>query len=448
MPNRPDRRPQIGPEERDPRSRLIYLTAEDAQEPTFLWKPYLPEDELCTLAGPKGVGKTWVSLNLAARVTRGEGFPGDEEPRPPKNVIYGSREGHLRKAIVHRCVALGVDMGRMGFMERGWDLGDLPGLEASILEREAVLVILDPLTSYFLGDAAYSGSKARRMTEILTEIANHTHCCILGILHLTKDHKHARGSGEIENVARVNLQMGHCQRDGRELFVQTKNGLAAAGVSRHYEILPDHRGVEWQGEAQDEGIEDLGPRKRRDGAQQLATIFLQVTLAEGEMLARVVLYRAQRQGINEKTLRRAAAGLGISQEAGTIYRKGCREWWWRLPTTAAGPEVPSERNPSGPEPSNPDLGVPPASPKGPGQLSMCPPVLLLPAWTATAESARASSGGQVPSNGEDSSGEPKLKMVVGCLEPTPPDEEDDGTGLSDEEAMYPLNDYSTSKEDQ
>jgi hypothetical protein len=323
----------------EPRSRLIQLKPEDVEEPSFLWSPYLLGNELCTLAGPKGAGKTWVSMDIASRVTRGTGFPGDDGAREPRNVIYGSREGKLRGGILRRCLAAGIDLARLAFMDRGWDMREMAALEASILEKQAALVILDPLTSYFPGSSAYSSPEARRITETLTDIANNTGCCILGVLHLTKDHRHARGSGEIENVARVNLQMGHCQRDDRQLFVQTKNSEVVNGVSRHYEVMPDSAGLEWQDEAPDEGPEDLLPRRRKDGAQQLATVFLLVTLADGEVLARVVLHRALKQGIHPKTLRRAATALGISQENGTIYRKGHREWWWRLPE-AHQPEPP------------------------------------------------------------------------------------------------------------
>ena len=72
--------------------------------------------------------------------------------------------------------------------------------------------------------------------------------------------------------------------------------------------------TQWLGENIDALSEELG-----------------ITLADAEVLARVVLHRALKQGIHPKTLRRAAAALGISQENGTIYRKGHREWWWKLP---------------------------------------------------------------------------------------------------------------------
>jgi putative DNA primase/helicase len=316
----------------DPLATLIQHKESDLIEAEFLWNPYLLADEFCTLAGPKGAGKSWITMDIATRVAKATGFPGDENPGAPRSIIYGSREGRTQgEGILGRFVGLGADLSRVCFLPRDWGLDNLPALEAKILASDAALVILDPLQSFFPGSSAYTGPRAREICEALSDLANQTHCCILGILHLTKDHKNARGSGEIENVARVNLQVGQ-GADGRNLLVHTKSSEARAGVSRYYAICQDGTGVDWQDEAPDEGPEDLARKPSKDRPRELASIFLRTLLADGPKRSKEILLRAESMKLNEKTLRRAAEALGIAQSSQTIYQSG-GEWWWKLPDT-------------------------------------------------------------------------------------------------------------------
>jgi len=317
----------------DPQATLIQHKASDLIKAEFLWNPYLLADEFCTLAGPKGAGKSWIAMDIATRVAMATGFPGDESQKTARPIVYGSREGRTQgQGILGRFVALGADLNRVHFLPRDWGLDDLPGLEAKILRSKAALVILDPLQSFFPGSSAYTGPQARQISEALSDLANQTHCCILGILHLTKDHKHARGSGEIENVARVNLQVGQSELDGRNILVQTKSSEARAGVSRHYAICQDGTGVDWPDEAPDEGADDLARKSSKDRPRELATVFLRTLLADGPRRSKEILVRAESLKLNEKTLRRAAEALGIKQSSHTIFQNG-GEWWWKLPDT-------------------------------------------------------------------------------------------------------------------
>ena len=320
----------------DPLATLIQHKASDLIEAEFLWHPYLLADEFCTLAGPKGAGKSWITMDIATRLTLGTGFPGDDGPKPARSILYGSREGRTHgQGILGRFVGLGADLPRVHFLPREWGLDDLAGLEAKILRSMAALVILDPLQSFFPGSSAYAGPQARQVCEALSDLANQTHCCILGVLHLTKDHKNARGSGEIENVARVNLQVGQSELADRNLLVHTKSSEARAGVSRYYAICQDGTGVDWQDEAPDEGPDDLGRKSSKDRPRELATIFLRTLLADGPRRSKEILLRAESLKLNTKTLRRAAEALGIAQSNQTIFQNG-GEWWWKLPETPSG----------------------------------------------------------------------------------------------------------------
>ena len=98
----------------DPLATLIQHKASDLIEAEFLWHPYLLADEFCTLAGPKGAGKSWITMDIATRLTLGTGFPGDDGPKPARSILYGSREGRTHgQGILGRFVGLGADLPRV-----------------------------------------------------------------------------------------------------------------------------------------------------------------------------------------------------------------------------------------------------------------------------------------------------------------------------------------------
>ena len=53
----------------------INLSLVDREELTWFWKDRIPEGKLTIIVGNAGVGKSWFSLWMAARVTRGESWP-------------------------------------------------------------------------------------------------------------------------------------------------------------------------------------------------------------------------------------------------------------------------------------------------------------------------------------------------------------------------------------
>src|SRR3954463_477654 len=57
-------------------SRLVTQLSEvEASDISFLIPPYLPKGKQTLLVGDPGEGKTWIALDIAARVTRGWDLP-------------------------------------------------------------------------------------------------------------------------------------------------------------------------------------------------------------------------------------------------------------------------------------------------------------------------------------------------------------------------------------
>ncbi len=75
----------------------------------WLWLPYIPLGKLTILEGDPGVGKSWVTLAVAAAVSFGSGLPGTT-PRSPANVLLLTAEDGLGDTVRPRLDALGADV--------------------------------------------------------------------------------------------------------------------------------------------------------------------------------------------------------------------------------------------------------------------------------------------------------------------------------------------------
>ena len=84
-----------------------------SQEVTWLWYPFIPYGKLTIVQGNPGDGKTTLVLNLAAKLSNGEGLDSDMELEEPLNVIYQSAgEDGLADTVKPRLEAAGADYGK------------------------------------------------------------------------------------------------------------------------------------------------------------------------------------------------------------------------------------------------------------------------------------------------------------------------------------------------
>lgn len=79
---------------------LVYMSDVKPEDVEWVWNPYIPKGKLTLLEGDPGVGKTWLALQLATSVSRGnpfldqDGSPGVR--REPGKVLYLSAEDGKR----------------------------------------------------------------------------------------------------------------------------------------------------------------------------------------------------------------------------------------------------------------------------------------------------------------------------------------------------------------
>src|SRR5687768_13002837 len=72
---------------------------------SWLWEPYLARGKLSVIDGDPGTGKSFVTIDLAARISSGAGFPGGAPPVQPESVLLLSAEDDARDTICPRLIA-------------------------------------------------------------------------------------------------------------------------------------------------------------------------------------------------------------------------------------------------------------------------------------------------------------------------------------------------------
>jgi RecA-family ATPase len=160
--------------------QLIKLSEIQSQEVSWLWFPFIPYGKLTIAQGDPGDGKTTFILNIAAKLSKGEGLGGGMELTEPLNIIYQSAEDGLADTVK-------------------------PRLEQAVIKTGAKLLILDPIQAYLGGGMDMNrANEARGMTKKLAALAEKYQCAIVLVGHMNKaaGNKAAyRGMGSIDFFA-------------------------------------------------------------------------------------------------------------------------------------------------------------------------------------------------------------------------------------------------------
>ncbi len=166
------------------------------EEITWLWPGRIIKGKLNMLVGHPDSGKSFITIDMAARVSTGSEWPDGGEKAPTGSVIILAAEDGPADTIRPRLDAHGADTSRVHFV-RGvkshtdprivrLDI-DHEALERKIKELNAGLVVIDPVVS-FISDKVKPNdeSAVRRLLQPLVDMADRTGAAIVGIMHLNK----------------------------------------------------------------------------------------------------------------------------------------------------------------------------------------------------------------------------------------------------------------------
>ena len=162
--------------------QLIKLSEIQSQEVSWLWFPFIPYGKLTIVQGDPGDGKTTFVLNIAAKLSKGEGLDREMKLTEPLNVIYQSAEDGLADTVKPRLEQAGADCGKISVIDekiKSLSMID-ERLEQAIIKTGAKLLILDPIQAYLGGGMDMNrANEARDMTKKLAALAERYQCAIV-----------------------------------------------------------------------------------------------------------------------------------------------------------------------------------------------------------------------------------------------------------------------------
>ena len=304
-----------------------------AEEVKWLWYPYIPYGKITILQGDPGCGKTMAVLSLAALLSKGESLPFEEADREPINILYQTSEDGIADTIKPRLESAGANCTRIKIIneEKRALTFDDPRLEQSILQENARLLILDPLSAYIGPTVSMNqANEVRGAFRSLYAMAQRTKCAVLIVAHMNKMSGisalyRTSGSIDIAGAVRSILTVTRYQRSPTQrVLVPVKSNLAAAGPALLFE-LSDH--VEWLRQL-DEDAESLlngcdslteAPTKQQQVEEELPRL-----LEKGPVSNQEIIQHFKNKGIQDRTVNLVKGRLNIRS-----VRKGDK-WYWQL----------------------------------------------------------------------------------------------------------------------
>src|SRR5262245_39877055 len=98
-------------------SKVAPLDQVTCQRVPWLWPVRIPLGKLTCLVGDPEVGKSFLSMDLAARVSSGRCWPDDPtRPAPRGHVLLLNAEDGLEDTVVPRLHAAGADLARVSVL--------------------------------------------------------------------------------------------------------------------------------------------------------------------------------------------------------------------------------------------------------------------------------------------------------------------------------------------
>jgi RecA/RadA recombinase len=336
-----------------PKSRGAAIPASEieAVAAKWLWAERIPLGALTLLVGDPGLGKSLLTLGLAARLSRGK-------LGPPGVTLLVTAEDALAATVRPRLEAAGADLAHVHLYQREHDgieeglvlPDDVPELAHLIEEQEAKLVVIDPLAAHLPAHVnSWQDQSVRTALAPLHHAAEASGAAILVIAHLNKGEgsdplRRIGGSIGIAAAARSVLLLARDpndpdgERGSRRVLAHAKSNLAPLAGSLAYQIeevvlergIRSARLVE-RGPSPHTAWELLADPERRGSRLSEAIDLLEEMLSHGPRSVSELEQAAEARAIRWRTVKRAKTRLGIeSQKAG--FEGG---WVWQLPGRAA-----------------------------------------------------------------------------------------------------------------
>ena len=321
-----------------PTDGLIRLSDVQDKPTEWLWPYRIPIGEITILEGHPGTNKSSLTIDLAARLSRGDPMPDAPTKRGPKRkrgTLFLIGEDSIEKTVRKRLVAAGADLDMIGVMDSVAIPGDIEKIKDAIGKVKAEWIVVDTLND-FLTCNVMGNRAVRDALRPLRELADQEKVAVAANRHFVKAGGNSllRGGGSvgITGMARSQLKLFlHPEDKHLRVLCQDKSNLGPLSPSIAFEIVATDNGtfrLEWHGEC-DYAIEDLIQTGKGSPKLDAAKSFLLNVLADGPKLHNEIIGKANGM-CSKRTLDEAKRDLDI-----VTTRRGqgkAHKVYWELPT--------------------------------------------------------------------------------------------------------------------
>jgi hypothetical protein len=331
-----------------------------AQEVCWLWPGRIPLGKLSLFAGDPGLGKSLVTLDIAARVTCGREWPDGTRNDHPGSVIILSAEDDPGDTIRPRLEIAGADLTKVHLLQavrRPKPNGDTAlehfSIETDLIELQDAaaklddvrFVVIDPISAYLGNIDSHVNAKVRSLLSPLAGLAQTLRIAVIAVDHLSKSNRPAlyrpNGSIAFTAAARAVWLFARSPDDpAQRLMLPGKMNLAPDQDGLSYTLREERAGVPaviWGATVRLSADEVLQPEAVEQKSERLAAMeWLRERLSTGPVSANQICPDAKKAGFAPSTLRRAEQKLGV-----THIKDGFEGgWYWALPLSEDAHEMP------------------------------------------------------------------------------------------------------------
>jgi hypothetical protein len=311
----------------------------------WLWPGRIARGRLALIDGNPDEGKSLLTLDLAARLSRAQELPDGYRPQEPAAVLLlPGGEDKMEDTVVPRLHAAGADLQHVYFWTGDLEPPLFPQscarLQEAIEDTRARLVVFDPFFTFLGADTgSLNDLMIRRALAPLARVAEATQAAFVLIRHLGKGSLgkaacyRGLGSLAILGAMRTAFLLARDPEDSDvRVLACTKNNLGAFPPSLGFRIVTTGEGMprlQWLGPVERTADDLVRFGRRRGEAVPRALAFLQEQLAGGTREREGLVELAQGEGISLRTLERAKAELGVRSQQ--RREQGRKVWYWSLP---------------------------------------------------------------------------------------------------------------------
>ncbi len=345
-------------------SHLIYRCMTDvlAKPICWLWPGRIAQGKVSILAGNPGLGKSQVTVYMAATVSTGGRWPVEAHHCEIGNVIILSAEDDPSDTIRPRLEAAGADLSKIYILDavrdaplagkpetaRAFNLQtDIAHLSAMLQKiGGAALVIIDPISAYLGTTDSHKNAEVRALLSRVADLAEQHEAAVVAVSHFNKNANAEavmRVTGSLAFVAAARaayVVTKDPEHEARRLLLPLKNNLGndQSGLAFRVESvqvespigLIETSRVVWEPSVVTLTADDVMTSHTHTEEQSDlddAQDFLRGLLAEGPVSSKQIKQDADGAGHAWRTIQRAQRALGI-----VAVKQGMKGGWvWQLP---------------------------------------------------------------------------------------------------------------------